>query len=64
MFKVYVVWLVFPVVSENVSCPNPDFIPMSKSSFLNMGPKTKREIFANFLKFKTSLKITIEKVWG
>ena len=54
------VWLVFPVVYEKISCPNPDFIPMSKFSILKMGPNTKWEIFANFEKFKTSLKIEVD----
>ena len=30
---------------------NPDFIPMSKFSFLKMGPNTKQEIFEKFVKF-------------
>ena len=48
----YVVWLVFPVVFENISCPNPDFVPMSRFSFLKMGSYTKREILANFVKLR------------
>ena len=47
---VYVAWLVFLVVFEDISCPNPDIIPMSKFSLLKMGPNTKKEIFANFVK--------------
>ena len=35
------VWLVFLLVFENISCPNPDFIPMSKFSLLKMGPLMK-----------------------
>ena len=63
-FWVYVVWLVFPVVFKNIRHPNPDFILMSKFSFLKMCPNTKQEIFANFVKIKTSLKIELEKVWA
>ena len=51
-FWVYVVWLIFPVVFENISCPNFDFIPMSKFSFLKMGPNTKQENLGNFVKFR------------
>ena len=50
-FWVCVVWLVFLVAFENISCPNPDFIPMSKFSFLKIGPNTKWEIFGSFVKF-------------
>ena len=65
-FWVYLVWLVFPAAFENISCPSPNFTPMSKFSFLKMGPNTKWGIFAKFViaKFKMSLKIEIEKIWG
>ena len=39
------------ILFENIICPNPDFIPMSKFSFLKMGPNTKQEICVNFVKF-------------
>ena len=48
-FWLYVAWLVFPVVFENISCPNPDCIPISKFSFLKLGPNRKHEIFLKFV---------------
>ena len=48
-FWVYVVWLVFLVVFENISFRNPNFIPMSKFSYLNMSPNTKWGFFATFV---------------
>ena len=38
-------------------------IPMSKFSFLKKDQNTKRKTFVNFVKFKMSLKIEVEKVW-
>ena len=49
-FWVYLVWLFFLVVFQNINCPNPDFIPMSKFSFLKMGPNHKMGNFCQFCK--------------
>ena len=31
---------------------------------MKMGPNTKQEIFANFVKFERPLKIEVEKIWA
>ena len=59
---IYMIWLLFLVLFESISYPNSVFTPLLKVSTLKMTPHTKCEIFQNFLKYKMSLKIEVEKV--
>ena len=66
-FWVYVIWLVFPVVFENISCPTLDFIPMSNLTSWRWTQTQNRkflQIFHKIHKIFMLLKLEVEIVWA
>ena len=64
-FWVYVIWLVFSVVFENISCPKPDFIlcqNVASRKWVQTQNRKFLRILWNFVKLKTSQKREVEKV--